>query len=300
MDPVKVKGIADWPAPHTLKQLRSFIGFCNFYHKFILRFSDKCKPLNELLKKNIPWDWTPDRHSAFEDLKLEFQKEPVLRIPDQNRPFRIEADASKWASGAVLSQADSNGDWHPVAYLSKTFNQAEQNYQVYDRELLAIIHALQEWRHYIQGAPHKTLVLSDHCNLTYFRKPQKFNRLQARWAIKLAEYDIDLKHLPGNKMIPADALSHRSDHCPNEDNDNEDEVLLTPDLFIQFIDTTLLSAVADMQRGDPMALEALQLITGKGILDPLTDVDNWTVETDSHRSVLFYKGKIYIPDDLEL
>jgi len=300
MDPVKVKGIADWPAPRTLKQLRSFIGFCNFYHKFICRFSDKCKPLNELLKKNTSWDWTPERHSAFEDLKLEFQKEPVLRIPDQNKPFRIEADASKWASGAVLSQADSNGDWHPVAYLSKTFNQAERNYQVYDRELLAIVRALQEWRRYIQGAPHKTLVLSDHRNLTYFRKPQKLNRRQARWAIELAEYDIDLKHLPGNKMIPADALSRRSDHCPNEDNDNEDEVLLTPDLFIQFIDTALLSAVADVQRGDPTALEALQLITGKGTLDPPTDVEHWTVETDSHRSVLFYKGKIYIPDNLEL
>jgi len=125
MDPVKVKGIADWPALHTLKQLRSFIGFCNFYHKFICCFSDKCKPLNKLLKKNTPWDWTPDRHSTFEDLKLEFQKEPVLCIPDQNKPFCIEADASKWASGAVLSQADSNGDWHPVAYLSKMFNQVE-------------------------------------------------------------------------------------------------------------------------------------------------------------------------------
>ena len=185
-------------------------------------------------------------------------------------------------------------------YLSKTLNPAERNYPIYDRELLAIIRALQEWRHYIQGSPHKTLVLSDHRNLTYFRKPQNLNRRQARWAIELAEYDIELKHLPGNKMIPADALSRRSDLCPNEDNDNEDVVLLTQDLFIQLIDTTLLSAVADAQRGDPTALEAFRLITGKGTLDPPTDAEHWTKETDQSRDVLFYKGKLYIPDDINL
>ena len=128
-------------------------------------------------------------------------------MPDLNKPFQIEADASKYASGGVLTQADSNGDRHPISYLSKSFNQAERNYQVYDRELLAIIRALQEWRHFVLGSPHPVTVLSDHQNLMYFKNPQKLNRRQARWALFLSDYDLDLKHLPGKLMVPADALS---------------------------------------------------------------------------------------------
>ena len=96
-------------------------------------------------------------------------------MPDQSRPFQIEADASKYATGAVLTQTDSNGDRHPVAFISKTLSPTERNYEIYNRELLSIIRALEDWRHYIQGSGHTTEVLSDHKNLTYFRKAQKLN-----------------------------------------------------------------------------------------------------------------------------
>ena len=97
-------------------------------------------------------------------------------MPDQSQPFQIEADASKYASGAVLTQMDSNGDRHPVAYFSKTFNDTERNYEIYDRELLGVIQALKEWHHYIQGSGHTTIVHTDHQNLTYFKSAQKLNR----------------------------------------------------------------------------------------------------------------------------
>ena len=97
-------------------------------------------------------------------------------MPDHTQPFQIELDASKYATEAVLSQLDLNGDRHPVAFLSKTFSPAEQNYEIYDRELLAMIHALEEWRHYIQGSGHTTNVLSDHQNLTIYKEARKFNR----------------------------------------------------------------------------------------------------------------------------
>ena len=113
---------------------------------------------------------------AFDTLKQRFTTEPVLMMPDQARPFQIEADASKYASGAVLTQMDSNGDRHPVAFLSKTFNETERNYEIYDRELLGILRALEEWRHYIQGSGHTTVVHSDHQNLTFFKSAQKLNR----------------------------------------------------------------------------------------------------------------------------
>ena len=96
-------------------------------------------------------------------------------MPDQTKPFQIETDASKYASGAILTQTDVNGDRHPIAFLSKTFTETKQNYDVYDQELLAIIQALTKWQHYIQGSGHTTEVLSDHMNLMYFKSAQKLN-----------------------------------------------------------------------------------------------------------------------------
>ena len=100
-------------------------------------------------------------------------------MPDQSQPFQIKTDASKYATGAVLTQLDLNGDRHPVSFISKTFSLAKRNYEIYDQELLAIIRALEEWRNYIQGSPHTTIILSDHKNLTYYCEAKKLNRRQA-------------------------------------------------------------------------------------------------------------------------
>jgi len=167
--------------------------------------------LNNLLGKtdgkDKPFRWNDDAQKAFDTLKRRFIEEPVLIMADQTKPFQIECDASKYASGAVLTQLDSNGQRHPCAFISKTFSPTERNYEIYDRELLAVIRALQEWRHYIQGSPHTTTIYTDHKNLTFFRSAQKLNHRQARWSLFLSEYDIKLKHLPGTKMFLSDALS---------------------------------------------------------------------------------------------
>jgi RNase H-like domain found in reverse transcriptase len=120
------------------------------------------------------------------------------------------------ATGAVLTQLDSNGDRHPIAFLSKTFSKTERKYKIYDRELLGIIQALKEWRHYIQGSGHMTIVYSDHKNLTYFRTAQKLNDRQARWSLYLSGFDLKLIHLPGTKMVQSDALSRRPDYGTDE------------------------------------------------------------------------------------
>src|SRR5271156_6903479 len=114
---------------------------------------------------------------------LRFIEEPVLLLPDHTRPFQIKSDASKVATCAVLTQLDANGDRHPCAFLSKTLSPTERNYEIYDQELLGIVRALEEWRHYIQESGHTTIVYSDHKNLTYFRMAQKLNRRQARWSL---------------------------------------------------------------------------------------------------------------------
>ena len=104
-------------------------------------------------------------------------------MPDSSKPFLIESDASKWATGGVLHQQDFNGDWHPCSYISHSFTPTERNYEIYDHELLDIICALVKWRHYIQGSVFPTVILSDHKNLTDFRTAQKLNRRQARWSL---------------------------------------------------------------------------------------------------------------------
>ena len=154
MDPVKLNGIKDWPTPTTVKQVRSFLGFENYYWWFIHSHGNLTQPLNDLLWKDERFEWTPEQQDAFDTLKLRFTKSPVLLMLDSLKPFGLETDSSLFASGAVLWQQDSNGDWHPCAYLSKSFNDTEHNYNIWDRELLAVIRALTKWQHYLQGSLH--------------------------------------------------------------------------------------------------------------------------------------------------
>ena len=300
MDPGKLKGIRDWPSPTTVKQTRGFLGFGNFYRRFIRGFSNLAKPLNDLLKKDHKFIWTDDCQKAFDELKKRFTEEPVLMMPDQTKPFQIETDASKYATGAVLTQLDSNGDRHPISFISKTFSPAERNYEIYDRELLAIIRALEEWRHYIQGSPHTTIVLSDHKNLTYYREAKKLNRRQARWSLYLSEYDVKLVHTPGNKMVQSDALSRRPDLCPEEDNDNQDIVMLPDDMFLNLIDLELQRKIAISDDLDGNAAEALKLLLEEAPTSMTAGLNDWTIDKTDGRNILFYKGKNYIPRNTEL
>jgi len=131
----------------------------------------------------------------------------VLLMPDSTKPFVIESDASKFATGAVIRQKDMNGNYHPCGYISHSFDATQQNYEIYNRELMGIVRALEMWRHYLQGSSFPTVILSDHKNLTYFRTVQKLNRRQARWSLFLSEFDLKLIHTPRSRMIQSDALS---------------------------------------------------------------------------------------------
>jgi RNase H-like domain found in reverse transcriptase len=152
-----------------------------------------------------------------------------------------------------------NGDRHPVAFLSKTFTNMEQQYGIYDRELLGIVRALKEWRHYIQGSGHTTLVHTDHQNLKYFQKAQKLLDRQARWSLFISEFDIKLQHLPGNKMVLSDALSRRPDHCPEED-ETKEEILLLDDLFLNLLDINLRDRIMKNKEYDFDVTKAIELL----------------------------------------
>ena len=283
-----------------MKQVRGFLGFGNFYRQFIRHFSKIAKPLNDLLKKDRKFEWTEACQNSFDELKRRFTEEPVLTMPDHTKPFQIECDASKYASGAVLTQLDSNGDRHPCAFISKTFSPTERNYKNYDRELLAIIRALEEWRHYIQGSPHTMVIFSDHKNLTYYCKARKLNRRQARWSLYLSEFNVKLTHISGSKMIQSDALSRRPDFIPDEDNDNEDITMLPDNLFINLFDLDLQKCIANCKGMDRDATEALMLLLEKKPATLKNDLEDWKLEKIDDKNVLFFKGKNYIPRDDDL
>ena len=156
---------------------------------------------------------------------------PVLVIPADDQSFCVEADSSDFATGAVLSQLSAEDDkWHPVAYFSKSLSETERNYEIHDKEMLAIIRTLEEWRHFLEGAPHKFEIWTDHKNLEYFMSAKKLNRRQACWSLTLARFDFLMHHRPGKTMGKSDALSRRADHG-NGAEDNRDITLLTPNFF---------------------------------------------------------------------
>jgi hypothetical protein len=184
MDPVKVAGVADWPEPCNKREVQSFLGFANFYRRFIKDFSHHTRPLFNLTKNEQKWQWGSSEASAFWKLKELVTSTPVLTTPADDQPFCIKADSSDFATSAVLSQLspeDKKG--HPVAYYSKSLLETERNYEIHDKEMLAIIRALDKWRHFLEGAVHKVKIWTDHKNLEYFMSAKKLNHRQARWSL---------------------------------------------------------------------------------------------------------------------
>jgi hypothetical protein len=144
MDPVKIEAVVNWPILESLKEVRSFIGFANFYRRFIKDFSKICRPLHDLSKKDVLFVWGPSQQQAFDQLKTAFTTEPVLAIWTPERLTRIEVNASGFATGGVIYQKCEDTYWHPIAYWSQSINKAERNYEIYDREMLAITEALKD------------------------------------------------------------------------------------------------------------------------------------------------------------
>lgn len=169
MEEQKIKAIEEWPRPKTVKEVQSFLGFANFYRRFIPDYSSVARPLHDLTHKDKKWSWEDKHTDALNEIKKRMSSRPVLAHPDPKKQFIVETDASGVALGAVLSQKQEDGRLHPIAYLSKSFSPAERNYDTHDKELLAIVTALQEWRLYLEGAELRILVLTDHRNLEYWK-----------------------------------------------------------------------------------------------------------------------------------
>jgi hypothetical protein len=248
--------------------------------------------------KDIRFIWGLPQEDSFMKLKELVTSAPVLVLPNDDLPFRLEADSSGIATGAVLSQqnVDDNA-WHPVAFLSKALNPVEQNYEIHDTEMLAIIRGLEEWRHYLEGAKHPVEIWTDHKNL---------DCRQARWSLYLSRFNFTLHHKPGQSMGKPDTLSRWANHRSRQ-GDNDNLMLLTLGLFwihalagirLEGNERNILREVRRSLKDDvpeesvAKAAKELQKDKGRGTVK--------SAEWSESDGLLVFRSKIYVPKDREL
>lgn len=247
-DPSKISAVAEWPTPTTRKQLQRFLGFANFYRRFIKDYSKLAAPLTKLTSTSIPFVWTPDAARALEDLKQRFVSAPILLQPDPTRQFIVEVDASEIGVGAVLSQRSiEDQKLHPCAFFSRRLSPAERNYDVGNRELLGVKLALEEWRHWLEGAEQPFIVWTDHKNLSYVRQAKRLNSRQARWALFFGRFNFTLTYRPGSRNLKPDALSRLFTEEPPRSADT----ILPASCVVGSMVLEVESAVLDAQQQDP-------------------------------------------------
>ena len=222
-NPEKIEKVKSFPRPKTQKDVRSFIGLCNYYRKFIFNFSAILKPLNNLLKKETKFAWTNDCEEAFLMLKDKLTTSPVLVYPNMTKPFILSTDASDTAIGFVLGQLDDEKRERVIAYGGRSIRNAEQNWPIHEKECLALVEAITQFRPYLANA--QFTVYTDNICTKYLHKWKDLKDRRGRWVMKLQGYDFSIIHKPGIKNGNADALSRRTYENPNADKVSDQNVL---------------------------------------------------------------------------
>jgi hypothetical protein len=282
----KLQAVNDWPVPKNVRDVRAFLGTAGYYRKFIRGFSQIAAPLTELTKDSAKFEWTVAHQKAFETLKATMQTGPVLVLPDPKLPFVVHTDASGFAVGAVLMQDQGKG-LQPIAFMSKKMLDAETRYPVHEQELLAIIHALNAWRHYLHGAKFK--VMTDHHSLRYFKTQPQLSGRQSRWKDVIANFDFDIEYLKGEANPVADGLSRRPDHQHSSE-------LLACSI------SALASSASAPSAGEVSLADA---ITAASLADPSyrTALTRRRTRADPVRvkdGRLFHGDRLFVPNDLAL
>ncbi|KAK1614770.1 hypothetical protein QYE76_020287 [Lolium multiflorum] len=203
VDVSKIEAIQNWPTPMNVSQVRSFHGLAGFYRRFVPNFSTIAAPLNDLTKKGVVFEWGAAQDHAFDELKRLLTSAPLLALPDFNKQFEIECDASGIGIGGVLMQ-----EGRPIAYFSEKLSGAKLNYPIYDKELYALIRVLEVWQHYLW--PKEFIIHSDHEALKYLKAQSTLHKRLAKWVEFIESFPYIIKHKKGKDNIVADALSRKN------------------------------------------------------------------------------------------
>jgi len=314
MDPAKIQTIVEWEPPKTLKQVQAFLGFCNFYRRFIRNFSKIAKPLVRLTRKDVPFDFDEACKAAFALLKKTVTEGPVLAHFDRTKKSYLETDSSDYVNSGVLSQYGEDGLLHPVAFFSKNLNPAECNYEIYDKELLAIVKCFEQWRPELEATGIPVSVFTDHKSLEYFMTTKKLTRRQARWAELLSEFNFVITYRPGKQNEKADALTRRPNDKPQDESDERQKHQLQTmlpksrlsagvqqDCGLAPIETetpeyeqvTIDDQVAKANMEDDQCNRI-----SRGLAEGLAHIDGIKLHlcTIDERGCVLYQGRLWVPD----
>ncbi|KAM4066712.1 reverse transcriptase (RNA-dependent DNA polymerase) [Hirsutella rhossiliensis] len=254
-DPEKQRAIREWEAPTTVKGVRSFLGFANYYRIFIPDYAKITQSLDALLKKGTAFRWGRAENEAFQELKRRFCESPVLKQWDPSLPTFLETDCSGYALGGVLSQEGPDGRRHACAFFSKRLSPAEYNYPIHDKEMLAIMRCLDNWNAELRSCGPFT-ILTDHRNLEYFMTRQKLTERQSRWAAELSQFDFKLEYRPGSEAVVPDALSRQASTLP------EMKVFEEADLQQLWDETVAKDSIFGAAYGSPRSRACLPALAG--------------------------------------
>ena len=295
MEPEKVSAITQWPTPKSSAEVRSFLGLAGYYRKFVKGFSREASPLTALQQKDAPFVWGDAQQRSFESLKTRVASAPILILPNESLPYVVTTDASGFAVGATLSQDHGHG-LQPIAFLSKKMLPAERNYPVHEQELLAVVVALREWRHYLHGR--KFRVITDHHSLRYLQTQPHLSPRQVRWSEFLQQFDADIEYQDGRLNVVADALSRRPDWKQNDSPAIQATATTTPDTVneLSTLSTSALQMPSARLLTQVRAATSSDAVT-RAVLDtPRLFATKYTV-----RDGLVYCGQqLYVPHHIEL
>jgi len=317
MDEDKVETIRNWSRENKTKngrlnnlfEVQQFLGFCNYYQRFIPTYSEKAEPLTKRTMKNEPCVWESGEQLAFQTMITAFTTALELRHFDHEREVIIETDASDYVSAGVLSQRDDEGILHPVAYFSKKHSPAECNYAIYDKELMAIVKALEEWPPECEGAAYPLQLITDHKNLESFMTKKLLNRGEAQCSEFLTRFDYEIVYRPGKLKGNADALIRRPGDLPETGDErlkNMEQVvrklLNLPKEFRLFADSppargrpSISELMSDAYETDPLPGIILEAIHKNGGWNDITIAES--AEQDGR---IQYRGKWNVPQSDQL
>lgn len=268
-DPEKVQAVQQWPVPQSAKEVYSFLGLAGYYRRFVRHFGVIARPLTDLLKKGTPFHWTAQQATAFQTLKTALTTAPVLALPDFSKPFCIETDASGFGVGAVLMQAG-----HPLAFLSKALGPRSQGLSTYEKEYMAILLAIDQWRAYLQYAEFH--ILTDQKSLSQLSEQRLHTPWQQKVFSKLLGLSYRIIYRKGSDNRVADALSrHPVDCCAAM-------TVARPQWF------------ADIEQSYSSDAHVQSVIT-KLLLNPQS-VPSFSL----HNGILRYKGRVWVGSDQAL
>ena len=251
MDDTKVQVIQEWPVPRKVKDVQSFLGFANFYRRFIVNYSDLSVLLSHLTHKNSAWKWSPDCQEVFTTAPILHHFNPLL-------PPIVETDASDYAVAGIFLLHMEDGDMHPVMLYSHTLMGAELNYNTHNKELLAIFKAFKNWCHYLKSPHHTIDVVTDHKNLEYFASTKVLSRRQAQWSEYLSLFNMVICFCPSKLSERPDSLTQRMDYYTK--GGDRDYVLTNPqNLCPIFTQEHLVTSLCTTHL-QPMASEAASLV----------------------------------------